>query len=254
MPECEIIELHHDQKLDAPSGTAMRTAELIREAGGNVHEPIHSVRLPGPGGPPGGHLRRRGPDAHDPPRLDLPRVVHARRAAGGPQGRVARPLADDRAREPARGQGRRRADAAISRRARRRERNLFADTRAAGSVDEASAGTCRAVAPATGREPGTARRLRAPLRVSSFRSFWCRRISLMAFLAGLRTAAISAAGAPRSMRRLELSQRRLELVEGLALILGVAEQRPETRSPRGGGRRPGSDAAPALPSAAAGQG
>ena len=47
MPECEIIELHHDGKLDAPSGTAKRTAELIREAGGNVHEPIHSVRLPG---------------------------------------------------------------------------------------------------------------------------------------------------------------------------------------------------------------
>ena len=47
MPECEIIELHHDRKVDAPSGTAKRTAELIREAGGNVHEPIHSVRLPG---------------------------------------------------------------------------------------------------------------------------------------------------------------------------------------------------------------
>ena len=47
MPECEVIELHHDKKLDAPSGTAVRTAELIREAGGNVHEPIHSVRLPG---------------------------------------------------------------------------------------------------------------------------------------------------------------------------------------------------------------
>ena len=47
MPECEIVELHHEQKLDAPSGTAKRTAELIREAGGNVHEPIHSVRLPG---------------------------------------------------------------------------------------------------------------------------------------------------------------------------------------------------------------
>ena len=47
MPECEIIELHHDRKLDAPSGTAARTADLIREAGGNVHEPIHSVRLPG---------------------------------------------------------------------------------------------------------------------------------------------------------------------------------------------------------------
>jgi len=47
MPECEIVELHHDQKLDAPSGTAKRTAELVRDAGGNVHEPIHSVRLPG---------------------------------------------------------------------------------------------------------------------------------------------------------------------------------------------------------------
>ena len=47
MPECEIVELHHDRKLDAPSGTAKRTAELIRAAGGNVHEPIHSIRLPG---------------------------------------------------------------------------------------------------------------------------------------------------------------------------------------------------------------
>jgi 4-hydroxy-tetrahydrodipicolinate reductase len=47
MPECEIVELHHDRKLDAPSGTAMRTAELIAAAGGNVHQPIHSVRLPG---------------------------------------------------------------------------------------------------------------------------------------------------------------------------------------------------------------
>jgi 4-hydroxy-tetrahydrodipicolinate reductase len=47
MPECEIVELHHERKLDAPSGTAKRTAKLIRDAGGNVHEPIHSVRLPG---------------------------------------------------------------------------------------------------------------------------------------------------------------------------------------------------------------
>ena len=47
MPECEIIELHHDRKVDAPSGTAARTADLVRAAGGNVHEPIHSVRLPG---------------------------------------------------------------------------------------------------------------------------------------------------------------------------------------------------------------
>jgi 4-hydroxy-tetrahydrodipicolinate reductase len=47
MPECEIVELHHDRKLDAPSGTAKRTAELIDAAGGNVHQPIHSIRLPG---------------------------------------------------------------------------------------------------------------------------------------------------------------------------------------------------------------
>jgi 4-hydroxy-tetrahydrodipicolinate reductase len=47
MPECEIVELHHDRKRDAPSGTAARMADLIRESGGNVHEPIHSVRLPG---------------------------------------------------------------------------------------------------------------------------------------------------------------------------------------------------------------
>jgi 4-hydroxy-tetrahydrodipicolinate reductase len=47
MPECELVELHHDGKLDAPSGTAKRTAELIAAAGGNVHQPIHSVRLPG---------------------------------------------------------------------------------------------------------------------------------------------------------------------------------------------------------------
>jgi 4-hydroxy-tetrahydrodipicolinate reductase len=47
MPEVEIVELHHEGKRDAPSGTAKRTADLVREAGGNVHEPIHSIRLPG---------------------------------------------------------------------------------------------------------------------------------------------------------------------------------------------------------------
>jgi 4-hydroxy-tetrahydrodipicolinate reductase len=47
MTECEIVELHHEGKLDAPSGTARRTADLIDAAGGRVHEPIHSVRLPG---------------------------------------------------------------------------------------------------------------------------------------------------------------------------------------------------------------
>jgi 4-hydroxy-tetrahydrodipicolinate reductase len=47
MPECEIVELHHEAKVDAPSGTAKRTAELIADAGGNVHEPIHAIRLAG---------------------------------------------------------------------------------------------------------------------------------------------------------------------------------------------------------------
>ena len=42
MAKAEIIELHHDGKLDAPSGTAARTAQLMD---GDV--PIHSVRLPG---------------------------------------------------------------------------------------------------------------------------------------------------------------------------------------------------------------
>ncbi len=42
MAKAEIIELHHDRKLDAPSGTAARTAQLME---GEV--PVHSVRLPG---------------------------------------------------------------------------------------------------------------------------------------------------------------------------------------------------------------
>lgn len=66
-PNVEIIELHHDQKLDAPSGTALKTAEWISEVrkpmvqghpneyekvqgarGGDVDGiHIHSVRLPG---------------------------------------------------------------------------------------------------------------------------------------------------------------------------------------------------------------
>mgnify|MGYP003599471930 FL=1 len=67
LPHVEIIELHHDNKLDAPSGTALRTAQLITESResikqGNPKEEelikgargaeydgmrIHSVRLPG---------------------------------------------------------------------------------------------------------------------------------------------------------------------------------------------------------------
>lgn len=64
MPAVEIIELHHDKKLDAPSGTAIKTAELMSTGrpegfskafgenvparGGDFHGVrIHSVRLPG---------------------------------------------------------------------------------------------------------------------------------------------------------------------------------------------------------------
>lgn len=67
MPDVEIIEQHHDKKLDAPSGTALKTAQLInevREAKQQGHPDekeelkgarganfagmhIHSVRLPG---------------------------------------------------------------------------------------------------------------------------------------------------------------------------------------------------------------
>jgi 4-hydroxy-tetrahydrodipicolinate reductase len=47
MEKAEIIELHHDAKLDAPSGTAARTAELMAVASGRPAPVIHSVRLPG---------------------------------------------------------------------------------------------------------------------------------------------------------------------------------------------------------------
>jgi 4-hydroxy-tetrahydrodipicolinate reductase len=47
MAAAEIIELHHDEKIDAPSGTAGRTAALMAAATGGPPPPIHSVRLPG---------------------------------------------------------------------------------------------------------------------------------------------------------------------------------------------------------------
>ncbi|MFH1709511.1 MAG: 4-hydroxy-tetrahydrodipicolinate reductase [bacterium] len=43
MPNAEIIELHHDKKVDIPSGTALKTAELMNKR--DIR--IHSVRLPG---------------------------------------------------------------------------------------------------------------------------------------------------------------------------------------------------------------
>jgi 4-hydroxy-tetrahydrodipicolinate reductase len=67
MPHVEIIEMHHDGKSDSPSGTAMRSAELLAEAAENINQPaktsrenvpgarganyrgvpIHAIRLPG---------------------------------------------------------------------------------------------------------------------------------------------------------------------------------------------------------------
>ena len=67
MPRAEIIEMHHDGKMDSPSGTALRTAQLLATSNPTVnmpakktHEtvagarganhqqiPIHSIRLPG---------------------------------------------------------------------------------------------------------------------------------------------------------------------------------------------------------------
>jgi 4-hydroxy-tetrahydrodipicolinate reductase len=68
MPHVEIIELHHDRKLDAPSGTALMTAEAISQVRGDFQQGLatefekitcsrggkfdggirlHSVRLPG---------------------------------------------------------------------------------------------------------------------------------------------------------------------------------------------------------------
>ena len=53
----EVIEMHHDKKLDAPSGTAMRTARLMAEARGEdfVYPPTEKEVLPGArGGEVGG--------------------------------------------------------------------------------------------------------------------------------------------------------------------------------------------------------
>jgi 4-hydroxy-tetrahydrodipicolinate reductase len=48
MSRAEIIELHHDRKLDKPSGTAARTASMMMGAAPALGEvAIHSVRLPG---------------------------------------------------------------------------------------------------------------------------------------------------------------------------------------------------------------
>ena len=47
MARAEIVELHHQGKVDKPSGTAARTAALMAQASGGEPPPVHSVRLPG---------------------------------------------------------------------------------------------------------------------------------------------------------------------------------------------------------------
>jgi 4-hydroxy-tetrahydrodipicolinate reductase len=46
MPRAEVVELHSEHKVDAPSGTAATTAERLTAVTG-LEVPIHSVRLPG---------------------------------------------------------------------------------------------------------------------------------------------------------------------------------------------------------------
>ena len=49
-PDVEIIEMHHKTKLDAPSGTALRTKARLERRRGDLSAPevpVHSVRLPG---------------------------------------------------------------------------------------------------------------------------------------------------------------------------------------------------------------
>ncbi|MFS8640903.1 MAG: 4-hydroxy-tetrahydrodipicolinate reductase [Symbiobacteriaceae bacterium] len=49
-PDVEIIEMHHKTKLDAPSGTALRTKARLERGRGDLaapEVPVHSVRLPG---------------------------------------------------------------------------------------------------------------------------------------------------------------------------------------------------------------
>ena len=83
-PAAEIIELHHQTKLDAPSGTAIATAAAME---GDV--PIHSVRLPGLVAHQEVDPRRPRRDAHDPPRHELARGVRPGRRARAREGRRA---------------------------------------------------------------------------------------------------------------------------------------------------------------------
>ncbi len=46
-PDVEIIEMHHQRKLDRPSGTARLLRGVLERSGAHAPVPIHSIRLPG---------------------------------------------------------------------------------------------------------------------------------------------------------------------------------------------------------------
>ena len=99
-PEAEIIEFHHANKKDAPSGTAVRTAEIIQESRGRdsvapgketenagcegargaevAGVPVHSVRSMGYVASQEVVFGLDGPDAHDPSRFMGSHLLYAR--------------------------------------------------------------------------------------------------------------------------------------------------------------------------------
>jgi len=85
MPDVEIIELHHNQKKDAPSGTAIRTAELIVAARADAG--VTPLGAPGAESEIGGYEGARGARAEDIPvhSIRLPGLVaHEEVIFGGP--------------------------------------------------------------------------------------------------------------------------------------------------------------------------
>lgn len=54
-PRVEVIEAHHEAKADAPSGTALRTAERLARAGARAAPSPGGQASPSPGGQASGH-------------------------------------------------------------------------------------------------------------------------------------------------------------------------------------------------------
>ena len=98
----EIIEFHHNLKIDAPSGTALSTAKSMAQAKGKpfnrppvekgetLHSrgtttdgiSIHSRAPAGINGASGSDFRGRRTNSHHPPRYHRPGLLYARRDAG----------------------------------------------------------------------------------------------------------------------------------------------------------------------------